>query len=115
MRGISGPYLAAVVLAAAVVSSCSRPTQSMDSLAEQYVRLTLAVGQHDADYVDAYYGPAEWKPGEKKSSLDEISGRVGELQSQLSQVPAASDEMLELRRQYLTKQVSAMAARIRML
>ena len=87
----------------------------MDSLAEQYVRLTLAVGQHDADYVDAYYGPAEWKPGENKSSLDEISGRVAELQSQLSKVPAAEEEVVELRRQYLTKQVSAMAARIRML
>jgi len=87
----------------------------MDSLAEQYVRLTLAVGQHDADYVDAYYGPDEWKPGEKKSSLDELGGRVTELQSQLAKVPAASDEMVELRRQYLTKQVAAMAARIRML
>ena len=30
-------------------------------------------------------------------------------------MPAASDEMVELRRQYLTKQISAMAARIRML
>src|SRR5687768_7230106 len=115
MRGISGPYLAAIVFAAAVVSGCSRPTQSMDSLAEQYVRLTLAVGQHDPDYVDAYYGPAEWKPGDQKSSLDDIGGRVAELQSQLSKVPAASDEMVELRRHYLTKQVSAMAARIRML
>jgi hypothetical protein len=70
----------------------------MDSLAEQYVRLTLAVGQHDADYVDAYYGPAEWKPGENKSSLDEISGRVAELQSQLAKVPAAGDETVELGR-----------------
>ena len=32
----------------------------MNTLAEQYVRLVLAVGQHDADYVDAYYGPPEW-------------------------------------------------------
>ena len=87
----------------------------MDSLAEQYVRLTLAVGQHDPDYVDAYYGPAEWKPGEKKASLDEIAARVTELQSQLGTVPASADEMIELRRQYLTKQVAAMAARIRML
>ena len=89
MRGVFRPYLAAVVLAATVVSGCSRPTQSMDSIAEQYVRLTLAVGQHDPDYVDAYYGPADWKPGEKKTSLDEIATRVGDLQRQLSGVPAA--------------------------
>ena len=31
------------------------------SVAEQYVKLVLAVGQHDGDYVDAFYGPAEWR------------------------------------------------------
>ena len=34
---------------------------AMDKIAEQYVKLVLAMGQHDADYVDAYYGPPEWK------------------------------------------------------
>ncbi len=34
----------------------------MGPLAERYVRLVLAVGQHDPDFVDAYYGPPEWKP-----------------------------------------------------
>ena len=34
---------------------------AMDTIAEQYVKLVLALGQHDADYVDAYYGPPEWK------------------------------------------------------
>ena len=33
----------------------------MDRVAESYVRLVLAVGQHDPDYVDAYYGPPAWK------------------------------------------------------
>ena len=30
----------------------------MNALAERYVKLVLALGQHDVDYVDAYYGPA---------------------------------------------------------
>ena len=34
---------------------------SMNALAERYVKLVLALGQHDADYVDAYYGPPEWQ------------------------------------------------------
>ena len=34
----------------------------MDDLAAAYVKLVLAVGQHDPDYVDAYYGPQEWRP-----------------------------------------------------
>ena len=33
----------------------------MNAVAEQYVRLVLAVGQHDADYVDAFYGPQAWR------------------------------------------------------
>ena len=47
----------------------------MSPLAERYVRLVLAVGQHDADFVDAYYGPPEWKPRPRQGpSLD---GRPG--------------------------------------
>ena len=33
----------------------------MNALAERYVKLVLALGQHDPDYVDAYYGPPEWR------------------------------------------------------
>ena len=34
---------------------------SMNALAERYVKLVLALGQHDTDYVDAYYGPPQWR------------------------------------------------------
>src|SRR5205809_1109095 len=37
------------------------PSSPMNTIAERYVKLVLAVGQHDADYVDAFYGPAAWK------------------------------------------------------
>src|SRR5215471_17643275 len=52
--------------------------RSMNLLAEQYVRLVLAVGQHDADYVDAYYGPPEWRTEAEaqKLSLSEIASRA---------------------------------------
>lgn len=33
----------------------------LDVLAESYVKLVLAVGRHDALYVDAYYGPPAWR------------------------------------------------------
>src|SRR5262249_55429455 len=54
---IRGWLMAAVCAAAA---GCGR-AETMDRLAERYVKLVLAVGQHDADYVDAYYGPPEWR------------------------------------------------------
>ena len=38
-----------------------RAAGAMNTVAERYVRLVLALGQHDPDYVDAFYGPADWK------------------------------------------------------
>ena len=37
------------------------PPDPYRSVAEQYVKLVLAVGQHDGDYVDAFYRPPEWR------------------------------------------------------
>lgn len=34
---------------------------AIDAIARDYVKLVLAVGRHDPDYVDAYYGPPEWR------------------------------------------------------
>jgi len=107
----------AVCLALLTVSHAQ--DRSMNSLAEQYVRLVLAVGQHDADYVDAYYGPPEWrKEAEgRKLPLTEIASRAAALSRDLavaSQTPVG-DEMAQLRRQYLTRQLDALRARVSML
>ncbi len=40
-----------------LVSLQAQGGSPMNALAERYVRLVLAMGVHDADYVDAYYGP----------------------------------------------------------
>ena len=90
---------------------------SMNTIAERYVKLVLAMGQHDADYVDAYYGPAEWKKEaeSKKLPLDEIAANAQSLTRELGAVPAGRDEMDRLRHQYLDKQLFALAARVRML
>ena len=34
---------------------------ALSPVAERYAHLVLALGQHDPDYVDAFYGPTEWK------------------------------------------------------
>jgi hypothetical protein len=94
--------------------------EGMNAVAERYVHLVLALGQHDPDYVDAFYGPAEWKTQaeKEKKSLDAISAEAAELIGTLGKTPDATTpgvEMLKLRREYLQKQVSALAARVRML
>jgi hypothetical protein len=116
MRGI----IIGLVLAAAGAQEARRATAQaagMDAIAERYVKAVLALGQHDADYVDAYYGPPEWKKESEsaKVPLDELASRVRTLQSEVSAVPQPRAELEKLRVQYLARQLSAVAARIRML
>lgn len=89
----------------------------MNSFAEGYVRLVLAMGQHDADYVDAYYGPPEWKKQAEaaKVPLEELASRTRALIQGVQGVPAPATEIERLRKNYLERQLSAVAARIRML
>lgn len=43
------------------MNAIARTIPAMEEIAEKYVKLVLALGTHDADYVDAYYGPAKWR------------------------------------------------------
>jgi hypothetical protein len=107
-----------ILLAGGLVPLVSGQAQTMDKLSEQYVKLVLAMGQHDTDYVDAYYGPPEWRKAAEaqKRSLAEIDREAASLiESLRTSTPAAGDELVRLRHQYLTKQLSALRARIAML
>ena len=110
MLAISGAYLSAQ-------TPGTKQTKQMDSAAQTYVRLVLAMGLHDSDYVDAYYGPPEWKKEveAKKPSLDDIAQQAGSVRTQVSAIPAGPDEISRLRREYLDRQLSALLARVRML
>ena len=101
-------------------SGGAQAADAMNAVAERYAHLVLALGQHDPDYVDAFYGPAEWKTQaeKEKKSLDAIGAEAAELSATLAKTPDAAtsgDEMLKLRREYLQKQIAALAARVRML
>src|ERR1700757_2749169 len=111
---------ASIVLSLAMLAvstaggATSAPATSLKEIAEGYVKLVLAMGHHDPDYVDAYYGPQEWKTREKKP-LDAIAREATQLREQLAKISEAADESERLRRSYLTKQLSALEARVRIL
>ena len=91
---------------------------ALNSIAEPYVKLVLAVGQHDADYVDAFYGPPEWQVEAKtgNKSLDIILQTSLSLKSELDTLNSKHDEdILQLRHQYLRKQISSLIARVEVL
>ena len=86
----------------------------MSPLAERYVRLVLAVGQHDADFVDAYYGPPAWKPAPRhRLPLDWRPGaRSRTLLTGTSRRRRCPPPPLErLRRDYLIAQTERDASR----
>lgn len=87
----------------------------MNRLAESYVKLILAVGQHDGDYVDAYYGPEQWKSDvqSSKPSLDTIKKRAIAASAELRSLSSTRmDEIHQLRHHYLIRQLQSLVARV---
>ena len=91
---------------------------TMDEVAEQYVRLVLALGVHDGDYVDAYYGDPTWRTeveAEAKSIAD-IRVDAQNLIDTLRGMNVEHDEALvSLRHQYLTRQLESLVAKANLL
>jgi hypothetical protein len=108
-----------VIISAALATAQPRQPSPMNTIAERYVKLVLALGQHDADYVDAYYGPPEWKAdaGRRKQPLAEIGPAADRLIAEIPPVSDADqrDELVVLRHDYLKRQLEALRARVRML
>ena len=90
----------------------------MDEIAESFVKLVLAVGQHDADYVDAYFGPEEWQLEARESALtlDEIRQRaVDAREALLSLAPAFDDNLGVARHLFMRKSLESLIARVDLL
>jgi hypothetical protein len=110
-----GPLVLAAVAGCASGSRPQSSAETMNPLAQSYVKLVLSLGQHDPDYVDAYYGPPEWRQATEAEQLplDSIGPRLKALQKELAAVrPAAGDTFAGLRHQYLEKQLRAFGGRL---
>jgi hypothetical protein len=115
-------WIGLAVVAAAVAVLGVRLQQGQDvmtPLAERYIKLVLALGQHDPDYVDAYYGPPGWKTeaAAQKRSLADLDAEAHAVRDGLRGIdlPEHADEMTRLRRDYLLRQLEALGARVAML
>ena len=89
----------------------------LDAIAESYVRLVLTVGNHDADYVDAYYGDPSWRASAESSteSLGQLQMEAERLIAAVGALSPSGEPMVELRQKYLRSQLLAVEARLRML
>ncbi len=107
------------MFSASAAAALAMPTDPLDLIAQKYVRLVLAVGLHDPDYVDAFYGPAAWKDevGKAKPSPADIRKDALELLKQLDAAhpSAAAEELVRLRHRYLSIQLRSLVKRVEML
>ena len=114
--------IASVALFIMVCASCTAEAPpnleaQLDPIAERYVRLALALGEHDDDYVDAYFGPAEWRERAKEDALglDAITAAADELVTELKSLdPTGAEKYVALRHNFLLSHTSSMAAVSRM-
>ncbi len=83
----------------------------MNAVAERYTKLVLSMGEHDPDYVDAYYGPPQWR--------DEVRATKPSLEFVHAAALALREEILTLkpdeRTRYLLRQTEALIARAEIL
>lgn len=89
----------------------------MDTSARTYVDLVLELGEHDPDFVDAYYGPAEWREQAKqrKRALPQLEASASDLAATLAEMKSPADALEAKRLQFLRSQVEAVRARIDLL
>ena len=117
------PICIALFLGGVVVTAQPEPPDPLRPIAQGYVKMVLAVGQHDADYVDAFYGPAAWRQEAEKAGklpLASIDQHAASLEEELKKTgltpPEAKEaELWSLRRQYLARQLASLRARVSML
>lgn len=92
-------------------------TELLDSISRAYVKVVLSLGLHDADCVDAYYGPPEWKAevDAEKPDRPEIQERAIEIAEALKAIDIGTEGAIRARVAYLQAQIRAILTRLRML
>jgi hypothetical protein len=111
-----------LAFALAACASAPRPTaDTLDRIAEDYVKLQLAIGEKEEGYIDAYYGPAEWQAEARSraaaTTLEQLAARTAGLASRLAGHQARLDDGSPdgRRARFLQAQIVAAQTRLRML
>ena len=89
-------------------------TENHQNLAEEYIKLSFALEEYTPGYVDAYFGPEEWKSQAKqdgKLPLQDLRGRIARLANDISR----ANDMDAQRKDFLARQVTAMQMSLRLL
>jgi hypothetical protein len=96
--------------------------ERLDTVAEAYVKLVLNVGLYDPLYVDAYYGPQEWKPNdisdEEKENFPYYTflSEVENLLDEMKKIETSKlDDIWKRRYKFLEKHLQSVKGKIELL
>lgn len=107
-----------VLLLPFIVDAKESLDEQISSAARAYVKLALAVGAHDPDYIDAYFGPEEWKSEveQQQLSLQEIAKNASSELKALQKLDISGlDPLSVLRHRHLVRQFESLLVRVQLL
>lgn len=110
--------VAAALFALAVAACQPKPEPDLNPFAEQYVRLSLEIGTHEEGYIDAYFGPPEWKTEAEANprSIADLKTAVEQLRAQIdAAAEQARDPIVQRRAHTLSAYLTAAHYRMRMM
>jgi hypothetical protein len=106
-----------LILFAAACADVATETP-LDLAARDYVRMALEIGTHEKDYVDAYYGPPEWRTEAEADprQLPELKAEAERISGNLAVIDAGALQPQDRRRHaWLTAHVGSAQTRLEMI
>ena len=110
-----------LVLVLMLTLSCNQSVEELtiETVVEDYVRLVLEIGQYNTSFVDAYFGPEEWKPTAEVAEVfpkDNFVDRSNHLIEQCETLLKSKDpETNSARINMLKKQLIAVRTKVQMI
>lgn len=86
-------------------TSVLTPAMTLDEVAERYVRLTLALAQHQRSLVEQWLGPDDWRPGPRRP-VPELRRELDDLHAAFASSVRDSDRAERI--EYLGHQIAAL-------
>jgi hypothetical protein len=117
IAGVAACVLAACASTGSDQAASATAEAALNALAEDYVKLTLEIGEHEDGFVDAYYGPEAWAEAASANprSVPDLLEGAAELTERLSAVDLRDvDPVLIQRRRFLVANIAAAQTRLRM-
>ena len=94
------PLPSLIVLCFAIFANAADRPITLDEAAQDYVHLVLEVGTHEKDFVDAYFGPPEWRIDAEAHprNISELKAEADRIQSTVSAMDTIAQQPMERRR-----------------